>query len=40
MVSAAEKEGEGGEECGSLDTKSLEATYMCCYILPIEVKYT
>jgi len=40
VVSAAEKESEGGEECGFLDAKFLEATYMYCCVLPIEVKYS
>jgi hypothetical protein len=39
MISAAEKECQGGEECNFLDAQSLKATYMQRYILPIEVTY-
>jgi hypothetical protein len=40
VVSAAEKENERGKECGFLDAKFLEVTYVSDYILPIEVKYS
>ena len=40
MVPAAKEESEGGQECDFLDAKFLEATYMRCYILPIEVKFS